>query len=713
MAENARISGKNEAACSETTVEIKIKTLDSQTYTLRVDKCVPVPALKQQIASVTGVLSEQQRLICRGKVLKDDQLLSAYHVEDGHTLHLVVRQPVIPSSEISPDAATDTAPSSGRSHRGPGVLVGSFNISEQDGAFPDLSRVVSAVLGSIGLTSVGGGGEGIDLNELPTERLSLSPGLSSLRISSRQTDLRRQPVPDSTPTSHPTIDLAESLQPPVIPDSLATLSQNLSRLRQEFISIAEEQGNTGQAAGSQERNGQNLDGTSYSSVQRGLPTPASLADVMLTTRQLLNEQAAECLRQLAESLRAQSNVSDASERTRIQSNALRLGIIFQNLGAVLLELGRTTMTLRMGETPADAVVNAGPAVFLSSNGPNPIMVQPLPFQPGTGLGAISGGTVQQSTGVSVGSGVLPRNIDIRIRTVGSFMSSSANRRESAAVQNNGQTAGQTAPATPNHVGGSGSFGNRESEVRVVPIRTVIAAVPASGSRSTSDQPSRGTMGIVYPVLARVQHLGSGNLVVTRAQGSDQPAANSVDLGGGGGESVPETLVQEENISIPGVDISSSSSLGEVTDGQGISSHIHNRLQQLLRTMFPGENVQVIGGGGIGGDRQGMDSNSGMGNLPAARSADNSPATAAASVEGAFLSNLLRQIMPIISENREADSSNTSPSESHNNNNNNNNNNGNRQDSEEDQENVDRGATSRSSSGNDPPSQPNPKRQRRN
>lgn len=41
---------------------------------------MPVPALKEQIASVTGVLSEQQRLICRGRVLKDDQLLSAYRI---------------------------------------------------------------------------------------------------------------------------------------------------------------------------------------------------------------------------------------------------------------------------------------------------------------------------------------------------------------------------------------------------------------------------------------------------------------------------------------------------------------------------------------------------------------------------------------------------------------------------------------------------------
>ncbi|CAA7409470.1 unnamed protein product [Spirodela intermedia] len=64
----------------ESTVEINVKTLDSQTYTLRVNKYVPVPALKEQIANLTGILSGQQRLICRGKVLKDDQLLSAYRI---------------------------------------------------------------------------------------------------------------------------------------------------------------------------------------------------------------------------------------------------------------------------------------------------------------------------------------------------------------------------------------------------------------------------------------------------------------------------------------------------------------------------------------------------------------------------------------------------------------------------------------------------------
>lgn len=73
----------------------------------------------------------------------------------------------------------------------------------------------------------------------------------------------------------------------------------------------------------------------------------------------------------------------------------------QHLGALLLELGRTLLTLRMGQTPvcsipiflsfkftgncllqllpslfqAEAIVNAGPAVYISPSGPNPIMVQ--------------------------------------------------------------------------------------------------------------------------------------------------------------------------------------------------------------------------------------------------------------------------------------------------------------------------------------------------
>ncbi len=39
-----------------------------------------VPVLKEQLATLVGVPAGSQRLICRGKVLKDDHLLSAYSI---------------------------------------------------------------------------------------------------------------------------------------------------------------------------------------------------------------------------------------------------------------------------------------------------------------------------------------------------------------------------------------------------------------------------------------------------------------------------------------------------------------------------------------------------------------------------------------------------------------------------------------------------------
>jgi hypothetical protein len=77
-----------------------------------------------------------------------------------------------------------------------------------------------------------------------------------------------------------------------------------------------------------------------------------------------------------------------------------MGMAMQHMGAMLFELGRTMMMLRMGQSPVciicyvtnllfpcfddskslpilqpEAFVNAGPAVYINSTGPNPIMVQ--------------------------------------------------------------------------------------------------------------------------------------------------------------------------------------------------------------------------------------------------------------------------------------------------------------------------------------------------
>ncbi|XP_010244866.1 PREDICTED: large proline-rich protein BAG6-like [Nelumbo nucifera] len=698
------ISGSDEAECSEATVEIKIKTLDSQTYTLRVNKCVPVPALKEQIATITGVLSEQQRLICRGKVLKDDQLLSAYHVEDGHTLHLVVRQPVPPSSAstmgfIGPEGSPDhpaSEPTTNTSHSqgnqvAHSVVLGTFNIADQgDGVLPDINRIVSAVLGSI-FTNIGSGSEGANHREPASERLERTSGASvpsdSVRSQPGQPTAGVQSDPLHGAFRLPTPASLGPLQAPVIPDSLATLSQYINRMRHEFRVIARSHSSNSQPASTPGNEGRDYDSASRSNEgQAGLPTPASLAEVILSTRQMLIDQAGECLYQLTRQLEDQGNITDPLMRMTIQSNAMRSGVFLQNLGALLLELGRATMMLRMGRTPSEAVVNAGPSVFISNSGPNPIMVQPLPFQPGTSFGAVPIGAVHPGSslvGGTLGSGFIPRNIDIRIRTAtgSSVPTANVNQGEQAGVrQPSGPTNSVRPSGSASGASGSPSFAG-ESGVRVVPIRTVVAAVPAPVNRPASDS-SGSSIGLFYPLLARVQHVTSGHFNSTRDSqvSGDRPPSVPETVR----HPIPESVVQNQNISLhigtsrdadsanvvvqnqQGSLPTSSSrqsqpsdsnnnnnnnnnnnlSSGRIQNGQESAAHISNRFDQLLRTIFPGEQISV-------GEANfpGMSTGSATEHVGTAGSTANAreATSRVESDDGIFLSNLLRQVMPVISQ----------------------------------------------------------------
>lgn len=228
----------------------------------------------------------------------------------------------------------------------------------------------------------------------------------------------------------------------------------------------------------------------------------------------------------------------------------------------------------------------------------------------------------------------------------------ANRRESTGSQNIGQTAPGASNAGNSAQPGSGSPGTRESEVRVVPIRTLVAAVPAPGGRAISD-PSRGTMGMILPVFARVQRVTSG--ISGSARGglaSDQPRAGAVDHGS---QSIPNSTVEHENVDVVGVD-GSSNSLGEVADGSGYTSQFAGRLEQLLRGMFAGDHLHEDGG-----NMQGTEAGAVTGHVGTTQNGDNSDAAAAAAAsdEGTFLSNVLRQIMPIIYENGGSGTNNTS------------------------------------------------------
>eukprot|EP00271_Cylindrocystis_brebissonii_P022716 TRINITY_DN883_c0_g1_i4.p1 TRINITY_DN883_c0_g1~~TRINITY_DN883_c0_g1_i4.p1 ORF type:complete len:1753 (+),score=424.47 TRINITY_DN883_c0_g1_i4:201-5459(+) len=164
-------------------VELKIKTLDSRTFNIKVPKDVPVPMLKECIAAESNVPVENQRLICRGKVLKDEHRLSDYNVQDGHALHLVPRVPQQQQAGARGGVgggARSTATAGGASggaagqNQGPSGQATPFGGSGvvlpmpmDANGLPDLNRIISSVLGSINLAGVlsgqGMGPEGADV----------------------------------------------------------------------------------------------------------------------------------------------------------------------------------------------------------------------------------------------------------------------------------------------------------------------------------------------------------------------------------------------------------------------------------------------------------------------------------------------------------------------------------------------------------------------
>ncbi|KAK4777978.1 hypothetical protein SAY87_018165 [Trapa incisa] len=595
----SKIPKIDEAEDAETTIEIKVKTLDSQTYTLRVDKQMPIPALKAQIASVTGVLSERQRLICRGKVLKDDQLLSAYHVEDGHTLHLVVRPPVPLSGEgVSSQTASDPSSvvnhSSG-THISPGIFIETIRSPEQgDGVPPEIGRIVSAVLGSFGITNLGSSTEG------RSERYSA--GDSILNSTQQQSDYAGFRGPSSTFGLPTAISVG---QPPVIPDSLTTMSQYISHLRGEFDNFGRGIEHVSQSAGSSSIGGGDPNIVSQTTAVRdGLPTPASLAELVLSTRQLLTEQVGESLQLFVRQLENQENYSNPSTLSSTQNNAMRIGILLHYLGAYILELGRTAMTLRLGQSPTESVVNAGPAIYISPLGPNPLMVQPLPLQMGTSIGNIPVGTVQTSSGVGggIGTGFLPRRIDIQIRRAvpNANREGHGDRHQPLSAPRN-IAVDSTASGNPVVQPSSRAAEDQtqtfvgESGIRVVPVHTMVAAVPTAfgqtPSNSLSDSPS-----------VRVQ------------------------------ASIPRTA-------------NSTPSAGE-PQNQESGRQVHGNVYHILRSMFSGGEIHVEEESTIGAGTISDHTELGTPRNPSAypREAEATP-----TVDELFLSNLLHRIMPMISQ----------------------------------------------------------------
>ncbi|GMP44547.1 hypothetical protein CsSME_00013437 [Camellia sinensis var. sinensis] len=460
---------------AESMVELNIKTLDSQIYSFQVDKNMPVSQFKEKIASEIGLPVGQQRLIFRGKVLKDDHQLSEYHVDNGHTLHLVARQP----SEAQPHSSMSTGETSANNGHdanaaGPhnrigqvshSVVLGTLNVGDQgEGIVPDITRIIGAVLNSIGVggqtaSNVTGGVQPTVQFNTPVQASQRNEAegrqnnIGALGQSGSQTQ-PAQALPSQSLPQILQIPLGAAIPVPSlntpIPDSLHTLSEFMNRMELALSQHGYQPNSSPTSIGD------------LSAVEsaRGLSTPEALIIVLRHAQRLLSGHTVAALSHIAGRLEQEGGSTDPMVRGQIQTESMQVGLAMQHLGALLLELGRTILTLRMGQSPAESYVNAGPAVYISPSGPNPIMVQPFPLQTNSLFGGSIAGPPNSGTSGAVGIGTVPRHVNIHIHTA-------VGPRASNAEGVQGEPGNRT---------GSGDSGQTRPPPDSVPLSTVISEV---------------------------------------------------------------------------------------------------------------------------------------------------------------------------------------------------------------------------------------------
>ncbi|KAJ6352014.1 hypothetical protein OIU76_001266 [Salix suchowensis] len=284
------------------------------------------------------------------------------------------------------------------------VVLGTFNVGDQGGGIvPDINRAIGAVLNSFGIggqaaaNSIGG----MVLSNMPNVTGQASQG--SETGASRVDIGGRNPAGNQTQFGQPFQSAPQVVQVPLtsairvpslhtpIPDSLNTLLEFITRMDRVLAQNGNQQNTSTASIG-------DPPSVELPSNARGLPTPEALSIVLRHAEQLLSGPTTTALSHIAGRLEQVVSSTDPAIRGQIQSESMQVGLAMQHLGSLLLELGRTILTLNMGQSPAESSVNAGPAVYISPSGPNPIMVQPFPLQ----TNSLFGGSVPPSNPIAFG-----------------------------------------------------------------------------------------------------------------------------------------------------------------------------------------------------------------------------------------------------------------------------------------------------------------------
>nr|CAB3500266.1 unnamed protein product [Digitaria exilis] len=99
-----------EAAAAGATLHIRCA--NGSKFTVQADLAATVGAFKEVVAGSCDVPAPQQRLIYKGRILKDEQTLESYGVDTDHTIHLV-RGVAPPAAPAAASPLASSTPSSG------------------------------------------------------------------------------------------------------------------------------------------------------------------------------------------------------------------------------------------------------------------------------------------------------------------------------------------------------------------------------------------------------------------------------------------------------------------------------------------------------------------------------------------------------------------------------------------------------------------------
>ncbi|KAJ4830384.1 hypothetical protein Tsubulata_041242 [Turnera subulata] len=418
------------------------------------------------------------------------------------------------------------------------MVLGTFNVGDPgEGTAADLSRVIGAVLNSFGIGGQAGanglGGMQPSFSTMYPSQAAQGHEQGSANVNG-QSQAGNQPSSAQAFAGQPFQVRPQVMQVPIsasvpvplptlhspIPDSLSTLSEFMTRMERALAQH-------GLQPNASSNNLGDLPRVELPSNARGLRTPEALSIVMRQAEQLLSGPTITALSHIAGRLEQQGASTDLDTRGQIQMESVHLGVAMQHLGALLLELGRTILMLRMGPSPGEASVNTGPAVYISSSGPNPIMVQPFPLQ----TNSLFGNSVSPPTPVPLPIGTTSRNINIHIHA-GTTLAPAVS---TVGTRASGEEGMQGEPGNSTNSGGSGP--DWMQTVRNI-IATAVPSRSAGGTVSNAMQPGPGgavsqpqsdsasVSSMVDEINSMIRSLGVGR------GGENQPASGSLGSSAG-------------------------------------------------------------------------------------------------------------------------------------------------------------------------------------